>query len=299
MFSHHRRILIHLCMALGISLSACTYAFKPPPTPTPTAPIPTLTPVPPTPTPPPLAATVNGEYITLAELEAEVDRYQAAQKEMGNTVSDKEARQAVLDDLVDQLLLAQEARKAGFALGEADLQARLDALAGKVGGVEALAGWQSAHGYDDVSFWAALKRAAEAAWMRDKIVADVPLNAEQVHIQQILTYNEDDARQVLANIRGGMNFNELAQLYDPVTHGELGWVPRGYLLDPKVEEAAFSLEAGATSDVIQTAAGFHIIKVLERGVHPLSPDALLSVQEQALKEWLSGKRSQSEITVAP
>jgi parvulin-like peptidyl-prolyl isomerase len=256
------------------------------------------TPVPPTPTPP-LAGTVNGEYITLAELDAEVDRYQAAQKDMGKTASLEEATKTVLEDLIDQVLLAQEARKEGFVLSEADLQTRLDALAGKIGGPEALAAWESAHGYDDESFRSALKRAAEAAWMRDKIVAEVPREAEQVHIQQILTYNEEDAGQVLANLRGGMNWNELAQLYDPVTHGELGWVPRGYLLDPKVEEAAFSLEAGATSDVIQTAAGFHILKVLERGMHPLSPDALLSVQEQALKEWLSGKRSQSEITLAP
>jgi hypothetical protein len=29
------------------------------------------------------------------------------------------------------------------------------------------------------------KRAAEAAWMRDKIVADVPASADQVHLQQI------------------------------------------------------------------------------------------------------------------
>lgn len=297
MFSRPRRILLHLCLALGISLSACNSLVTPQPTPTP--PTPTATPAPPTPTPPPLAASVNGEYITLAELEAELGRYQAAQKEMGKTVTDKEATAAVLDDLIDQVLLAQEARKEGFELSAADLQARVDALAGKVGGAEVLASWEAGHGYDDESFRLALKRAAEAAWMRDKIVADVPAQAEQVHIQQILTYNQEDANQALANLRGGMNFNELAHLYDPVTGGELGWVPRGYLLDPKVEQAAFSLEAGGTSDVIETAAGFHIIKVLERGMHVLSPDALLSVQEQALKDWLSGKRTQSEIILAP
>ena len=43
-----------------------------------------------------------------------------------------------------------------------------------VGGAEALSAWQSAHGYDDASFKVALKRSAEAAWMRDKIIADVP-----------------------------------------------------------------------------------------------------------------------------
>ena len=59
------------------------------------------------------------------------------------------------------------------------------------------------------------------------------------------------------------------RLYDPITLGELGWVPRGYLLDPKADEAVFALQAGAYSDVIATDAGFHIFKALERGDHPL------------------------------
>ncbi len=135
--------------------------------------------------------------------------------------------------------------------------------------------------------------------MRDKIVAEVPLSTEQVHIQQILTYNEADARQALEQLNGGKDFSELAALYDPATRGELGWVPRGYLLDADIEKAAFSLAIGGTSDVIATPAGFHIIKVLAREQHPLSPDALLVLQEQALKDWVSQQRAQSQITIAP
>ena len=100
-------------------------------------------------------------------------------------------------------------------------------------------------------------------------------------------------------LKGGADFDELAALYDPITLGELGWVPRGYLLDAKADEAVFALQAGAYSDVIATDAGFHIFKALERGDHPLSPDALLTVQELALKNWVAEQRAKSEIVLVP
>jgi peptidyl-prolyl cis-trans isomerase C len=297
MFFKPRFTLTIWILSLALSLSACASLFGTPSTPTPVAP--TQTPVPPTATPPPSAAAVNGEYITLVEFQAELARYKSAQTALEKTVTDEEASKTVLEDLVAQVLLSQAAREAGFELTESALQSRIDALVAEVGSAEALPKWQSDHGYNDASFRLALKRAAESAWMRDKIIADVPITAEQVHVRQILTYNAGDAQAALDQLRGGTDFDELAALYDPLTRGELGWVPRGYLLDSKADEAVFALQVGGYSDVIGTQAGFHIFKVLERGDHPLSPDALLTVQELALQNWLAEKRTQSDIVLAP
>lgn len=296
MFYKPRFVLTQLTLILALSLSACGSLFGTPSTPTVSAP--TFTPEPPTATPPPLAATVNSEYITLAEFDAELARYQSAQTALGRTVSDVDARKIVLEDLIAQVLLAQAARAEGFTLTEADLQSRLDALASKTGGADVLAAWESDHGYTEASFRMDLKRSVEAAWMRDKIIANVPATVEQAHIQQILTYNEETARQVFEKLNGDADFAKQAALYDPVTHGELGWLPRGYLLDAKIEEAAFTVEVGKYSDVIATSAGFHIIKVLARGVHALAPDALLMLQELALKDWVRQQREQGNITLA-
>jgi len=296
MFSHPRFFLTLLILTSVLGLTACGSSVTPN---TPTPELPTSTPVPPTATPPPSVATINGEYLTLAEFQVELERYKAAQTALGLTVTDEEANKAVLEDLLSQFLLAQAARDANFNLTEADLQSRIDTLANQLGGAEALVQWQSAHGYDDASFRIALKRSVEAAWMRDKIIADVPVTAEQIHVRQILTYNEADAQAALDQLNAGADFDELAALYDPITLGELGWVPRGYLLDAKADEAVFALQAGAYSSVIATDAGFHIFKALERGDHPLSPDALLTVQETALNNWVAEKRAQSEITLVP
>jgi peptidyl-prolyl cis-trans isomerase C len=285
-----------LIMVLVFGLSACA-SFGTSNTPTPQ--LPTATPVPPTATPPPSVATVDGEYITAAEFQAELARYKSAQTTLGITVSEEEANKAVLEDMIAQVMLSQAARAANFNLTESDLKSRLDALAESVGGAEALSAWESSHGYDDASFKVALKRSAEAAWMRDKIIADVPTTAEQIHVRQILTYNQEDARAALEELKGGADFDELAAQYDPITLGELGWVPHGYLLDEKADEAVFALQAGTYSDVVATDAGFHIFKALERGDHPLSPDALLTVQELALKNWVAEQRAKSKIVLVP
>jgi len=255
--------------------------------------------VPPTATPPPSVAVINGEYLTTSEFQAELTRYKSAQTALGVTVSEEDANKTVLEDMIAQVLLAQAAKEANFNLTEADLKSRMDALAASIGGAGALSTWQSAHGYDNASFQIALTRSAEAAWMRDKIIAGVPTVMEQVHVRQILTYNEADARSTLEELKAGADFDEKAALFDPVTLGELGWVPRGYLLDAKADEAIFALQVGAYSDVIVTNAGFHIFKVIERGDHPLTPDALLAMQELVLKKWVIEQRAKSDIVLVP
>ena len=234
------------------------------------------------------------------EFDAEVARYTSAQTALGRSVDSAAATSTVIEDLVAQLLLAQSARANGFMLDEAALQARLDSLAGQIGGAEALSGWESEHGYSEQAFRSALKRAAESAWMRDKIISTVPSTAEQVHVQQILLYNQDTAINFLNQLNGGADFDELAVQADPFTRGDLGWVPRGYLLSMQIEEAAFNLTVGQYSDVITTDVGFHIVRILERDSNrTLSPDALLSLQELALKKWIEEQRTQANVVLAP
>ena len=291
-----KRWLIPILLVLG--LSACSALFGPPPTPTPE--IPTGTPVPPSPTPPPLAATVNGEWITEMNFQAEVDRYMAAHQALGLEVAADEASATVLEDMIDQVVLSQAAREAGFEFTETDLQSRLDALASQMGGVEALADWETQHGYTDESFRYSLQRAVEAAWMRDKIIAEVPAAVEQVHARQILLYNEETARRVADQLDAGVSFSELAQLYDPTTGGELGWFPRGYLFEQDLEEAAFNLEPGQYSEIIPSEVGYHIVQALERDAnHQLSPDAYLVLQEKALLDWLQDQRTKADIVRTP
>jgi parvulin-like peptidyl-prolyl isomerase len=289
-----KHFLAGIILLTALTLSSCGPAT---PTGTPT---PSPTPAPPTPTPIPLAATINGKGITAAEFEAELARFQSAQTALGNNVSLEEATQRVMDDLIDQVLLAQGAQAEGFSVDDATVQSRMDSLAEQVGGLDKLAAWETQHGYTDESFRLALGRQIAAAWMRDKIIAALPNTAEQVHVRQILLYNSDTAQKVIEQLKAGADFGTLAAQYDPATQGELGWFPRGYLLQPQIEEAAFALQPGQISDVIQTSVGYHILIVLERDPnHLLSPDARLTLQNQSLANWLQEQRDRSTITLAP
>jgi parvulin-like peptidyl-prolyl isomerase len=244
-----------------------------------------------------MAALINGEGITIEEYEADLNRYRAALAD-GFTQSDQDAEMLVLGDLINQVLLAQGAVENGFFIGEEALQTQLNALISATGGQDKFEKWLQENEYTQESFSIYLERSILGAWMRDQILAEVPLSAEQVHVQQILLYNSDQANQVLTELESGREFATLAAIYEPVTQGNLGWFPRDFLPHPLIEEAAFNLQPGEYSQVIETSVGFHIILVVERDPdHTLSPEARLIWKENALQEWMAMQREKSDIVI--
>lgn len=251
-----------------------------------------------TPTPEPLALMVNGEGVPLAEYEAQLVQIAAAVESTGKTRTPEEQRQLALDELINQTLMAQVAREGGFALNETDLQLRIDSLATQLGGQAALEAWITANGYTPVSFRTALARAAASAWQRDQVIATVSESAEQVRAQQILVRDAEVAARLHQQLENGSDFAALAVQYDPITGGVLGWFPRGYLIQSAVEEAAFALQPGEFSPVIETDFGYHIVYVLERDDDRiLSVDARTTLQHKVLAAWLETLRESSRIEI--
>lgn len=252
----------------------------------------------PTPTEAPLAARVNSEGILLAEYQAELKRYQAGIEQLGEQYDPELAKQEVMDDLIAQTLFAQAAADQNYYVNEVDLQAAIDQYAETTGGQDVLQAWISENFYDPDSFRTAVSRDMAVIWMRNYLIAQVPQTAEQVHARQILVKSEDEAIGIQRQLEVGASFKSLAFSYDPLTGGELGWFPRGYLFQPDVENAAFSLQPGQYSGIILTSYGFHIVEVIEADPqHPLSQDALLYVQRQALENWLDEQITQSTIEI--
>ncbi len=72
------------------------------------------------------------------------------------------------------------------------------------------------------------------------------------------------AEKVLAQIRAGANFADMAKKYSDDTSasqgGELGWIQRGQTVKA-FENTAFSLKPGQISGIVKTEYGYHIIKV--------------------------------------
>jgi parvulin-like peptidyl-prolyl isomerase len=103
---------------------------------------------------------------------------------------------------------------------------------------------------------------------------------------------------VLARLEAGEDFVSLAKELSTDESskedgGDLGWFPRG-VMAPAFEEAAFALQPGETSDIVQTSFGYHIIQVEERDPdRELEPSFLERRQASALSDWLEEQR-QSE-----
>ena len=80
------------------------------------------------------------------------------------------------------------------------------------------------------------------------------------------------AEQVLQRVRAGEDFAALAREFssdesNKQQGGDLGWFARGRMVR-EFEDAAFGLQPGQVSGLVETRFGFHIIKVDERRTQP-------------------------------
>ena len=105
----------------------------------------------------------------------------------------------------------------------------------------------------------------------------------------------------MAQLQGGADFAQLAQqsstdAASKVKGGDLGWFAKGGLSDKALEDAAFALQPGQLSDVIQVASGFGVIQVLERDPARAVPAAQLQTQRQkAFTDWLASRRTSQDV----
>jgi len=110
---------------------------------------------------------------------------------------------------------------------------------------------------------------------------------EQIQASHILVETEDEARDILEEFASGADFVSLARERSLDTGsaqagGDLGWFGRGQMVQP-FEQAAFALEVGEISDVVQTDFGYHVILLTERkeAVHPELDEVIEQVRSDA------------------
>jgi len=208
--------------------------------------------------------------------------------------------------MIDQRLLADAARSAGDSVEPTEVEARIEALAAEMGGSDAMGAWLAANGYSLEELKASLGEEILAAVTVQRIADEVPATAEQVHARHILVADAALAEELQSQLAGGADFATLAQTYSRdlstrIAGGDLGWFASGTLTTPEVEAAAFGLQPGEISAIVQSALGYHLIEVLERGDHTLNPETWRRLRQEAVDDWLTDQRSQAaiEIVITP
>ena len=119
---------------------------------------------------------------------------------------------------------------------------------------------------------------------------------KSAHVRHIIVQDENLANSLLARVRAGSDFAALAQEYSMGPSGEgggdLGWIARGQSGYMSFDEAAFRLEEGEVSDVVETGAGFHIIEVVETQL--ITPEPTLGeIQEVVAIELTQGMQEEA------
>ncbi|MCK5053957.1 MAG: peptidylprolyl isomerase [Anaerolineales bacterium] len=267
----------------------------------PSPPPPSATPMPPTPTPQPLAANVNGEGILLELFELEVIRFEYSKTDSGIDLATLYAyRSALLESMIDIVLLGQGARANGYKVEETEIDDRLNRMIESAGDWGEFELWMELNGYTQESLRIAMVEEIEAAWMVAYITDQVADAADQVHARHILVASEAEAEGLRAQLQDGVDFDLLARQYsiDASTRpagGDLGWFPQGFLLWPEVEMVAFSLQPGEISTVVMSGIGYHIIETMEREERLLAYSVKQVLSERSIESWITTERATADI----
>lgn len=110
---------------------------------------------------------------------------------------------------------------------------------------------------------------------------DTDSPTKEFNASHILVETEEAAREVLADLEGGMNFAAAARAKSTGPSGpgggSLGWFGPGAMVAP-FEQAVMALEVGEVSEPVETQFGWHVIKLNETRVKDVP--ALADVREE-------------------
>jgi foldase protein PrsA len=227
-----------------------------------------------------LAARVNGQPILLADFEREVVR-----------AGDAVTRQEVMDAMIETVLLEQIAVSSGVTVTQGELDEIVEADIEAVGGREVFEERLATNGMTEQEYREQVRSNLVAQQVQMQQPAQLPETAEHVHARHILVATPEEAEAILAQLREGADFATLAKTFsmDVSTRdrgGDLGFFPRGLLLAPELEEAAFTLAPGQISDIVHSQLlGYHIVQVLEREERPISEADQALIRANQIRRW--------------
>jgi parvulin-like peptidyl-prolyl isomerase len=280
------------------------------------------------------AAEVNGEVITLAELDAVLKKEGPMAVPLPEALR-KQHQQIALSALIDERLIRQFLKQNGSAVDPKEVQARLSELvAGLKMQNKTLADFcrdlnqteeQVKAGLVAWLQWNAYARQhmkdedVEKFYLENKDMFDkILVRASEIMLRVPPQSGENEKAQAKAQLMDIRNKllasqdpNGFAQMAKQFSQGptrdeggDLDWFPHVKGILPEgILRTAFTLPPGQLSDVIETEAGMHLIKVTDRKAG--QPSDFAKIKEEVrlvyideMKQNLIGQlRKQSKITI--
>ncbi|MFY9874214.1 MAG: peptidylprolyl isomerase [Rhodomicrobium sp.] len=234
-------------------------------------------------------AKVNGADITDAELAF-------AEAEVGAEIAGlppESRRRVLVEYLIEAHLFADEANKGQLTTGK-DFEDRL--------------AYYKLRAMRDAFYEKKVRGGVSEAQARAAYDEQIgKLKPEQeVHARHILVKTEDEAKDLVKQLKAGADFKELAQKSSDGgsahSGGDLGYFARGQMVK-SFEDAAFALEAGQISDPIKSEFGWHVIKVEDKRTKPapafeeVKDQITASLTQAQLKDTVQKLRSSASVEI--
>jgi peptidyl-prolyl cis-trans isomerase C len=237
----------------------------------------------------PVVATVNGQPVYLSELQVAQQALPPQYRNMPLT----SVYPALLDRIIDSKLVVAD---------------------GKKNKVEADPGFKKRMAFVEEQviqdFW--LQKELSKRVTPDKLQAryqeklkSMPAE-DEVHARHILVATEQEAKDLLAELKKGAPFDKLAREKSTdkasgAEGGDLGWFKRTDMVK-EFSDAAFALKKGELSETpVKTQFGFHLIKVEDRRQAPppsfeeLADQLREEVQRETVTQYLDQLRSSAKV----
>jgi parvulin-like peptidyl-prolyl isomerase len=280
-----------------------------------------------------VAARVNGETITVDELNKQVEQLKKQYPQMFEG-PDGEGRlldfkQRLLDNLINQELVRQAAEEKGIKISDSEVDKQVEQLRSGFTDEKQFEQALQTAGMTADSLNDQIREQLLTQKLIESLASDAGVSEEELktyyeqnksqffqkeakRASHILFKPEDkqQAEQALAELKKGSDFEQLAKKYSVDTAtaakgGDLGWPTTPFV--PEFQSALDKLKVGETSALVKTPYGWHIITVTDE--RKGTQQTLEEVQDQikeilvqqrradAYQKFLDGLREKAEIDI--
>jgi peptidyl-prolyl cis-trans isomerase C len=294
------------------------------------------------------AVTVNGNVITEAEVDAKIKpNLDRIARQMDPNVASQYAgrlRAQATAGMIIERLLDEEVKKAGITVTDNDVNSKISEITAQQGmTIDALKSLLAMQGQTFEQFEQQMRKGLGYEKLVDRQIGKVDINdaealafykeneadyntPEQVKASHILIKPDPNivdvneakakasakAKDLLKQVKAGADFATLAKensdCPSKVKGGDLGFFERGSMV-PEFEDAAFGMQPGQVSGVVETQFGYHIIKVTDRkppGLTPFEkakPEIVKKLEDmkkgQLFRQYVDKLRAEAKIEYPP
>lgn len=260
-----------------------------------------------------IVARVNEEEITIEHYEKDLQIRQAICEKNNREL---ELEEDILEEIILETIISQEAKKEKISVSDKEVEDTINKDIEEIGSKEELVKELDSIGVSFDYYEDFLRRQNLFEKYKEFIMKDIEISKKNsreyfqenkedfkmVKVSHILIDSEEEGREILKRLGDDEEFSDLAiensvDSISAIDGGDLGYISRDTLKNKEIEKAAFKMEKGQISDLIETKDGYHIIyiKDIKEDFEDVEDDVIKLFKEKGYKSHIQKLQNDSKI----